>query len=134
MKWLFWFSKKNLLDRKSASIKFDSFFKKPNSTQPKGKSSSKSEIPQWSLSVLSNPQKYQCDSMGLHEFFHHSAIVSCITFHIWKSVDCYFSNKVYRDILRNSYVLRKTLKCICTLYMKKWNLQIFIYEKLCMKL
>ena len=57
-------------------------------------------LPQWSLSVLSNPQKYQCDSMGLHEFFHHSAIVSCITFHVWKSVDCYFSNKVFRDILR----------------------------------
>ena len=54
--------------------------------------------------------------MGLHKFFHHSAIVSCITFHIWKSVDCYFSNKVYRGILRNSYVLTKTLKCLCTLY------------------
>ena len=26
-------------------------------------------IAQWSWSVLSNPQKYQCDSMGLHEFF-----------------------------------------------------------------
>ena len=76
-------------------------------------------IAQWSLSVLSNPQKYQCDSMGLHEFFHHSAIVSCITFHVWKSVDFYFSNKVYRDISRNSYVLTKTLKCLCTLYLKK---------------
>ena len=60
----------------------------------------KAQISQWSLSVLSNPQKYQCDSMGLHEFFYHSAVVSCITFHVWKSVDCYFSNKVYRDILR----------------------------------
>ena len=89
---------------------------------------------QWSLLVLSNPQKYQCDSMGLHKFFHHSAIVLCITFHIWKSVDCYFSNKVYRDILRNSYVLTKTLKCLCTLYLKNSNLQIFIHEKLCMKL
>ena len=28
------------------------------------------KVAQWSLSVLSNPQKYQCDSMGLHEFFH----------------------------------------------------------------
>ena len=72
--------------------------------------------------------------MGLHKFFHYSAIVSCITFHIWKSVDCYFSNKVYRDILRNSYVLTKTLKCLCTLYLKNSNLQIFIHEKLCMKL
>jgi hypothetical protein len=72
--------------------------------------------------------------MGLHEFFHHSDIVSCITFHIWKSVDCYFSNKVYRDILRNSYVLTKTLNCLCTLYLKNSNLQIFIHEKLCMKL
>ena len=41
-----------------------------------------SNLPQWSLSVLSNPQKYQCDSMSLHEFFHHSAVVSCITFHV----------------------------------------------------
>ena len=72
--------------------------------------------------------------MGLHKFFHHSAVVSCITFHIWKSVDCYFSNKVYRDILRNSYVLTKTLKCLCTLYLKNSNLQIFVHEKLCMKL
>ena len=30
-------------------------------------------ITQWTLSVLSNPQKYQWDSMGLHKFFHHSA-------------------------------------------------------------
>ena len=74
------------------------------------------DLSQWSWSVLSNPQKYQCDSMGLHKFFHHSAIVSCITFHVWKSVDCYFSNKVYRDILRNSYVLTKTLNCLCSLY------------------
>ena len=66
--------------------------------------------------------------MGLHEFFHHSAIVSCITFHVWKSVDCYFSNKVYRDILRNSYVPTKTLKCLCTLYLKNSNLQIFMHE------
>ena len=86
------------------------------------------------MSGLSTLKNYQCDSMGLHKFFHHSAIVSCITFHIWKSVDCYFSNKVYRDILRNSYVLTKTLKCLCTLYLKNSNLQIFIHEKLCMKL
>ena len=33
-------------------------------------------------SGLSTLKKYQCDSMGLQEFFHHSAIVSCITFHI----------------------------------------------------
>ena len=85
-------------------------------------------------SGLSTLKKYQSDSMGLHEFFHHSAIVSCITLHIWKSVDCYFSNKVYRDILRNSYVPTKTLKCLCTLYLKNSNLQIFIHEKLCMKL
>ena len=57
-----------------------------------------------------NPQKVAM----WHEFFHYSAIVSCITLYIWKSVDCYFSNKVYRDILRNFYVLTKTLKC--TLY------------------
>ena len=31
---------------------------------------------------LSTLKKYQCDSMGLHKFFHHSAIVSCITFHL----------------------------------------------------
>ena len=85
-------------------------------------------------SGLSTLKKYQCHSMGLHEFFHHSAIVSCITFHVWKSVDCYFSNKVYKDILRNSYVLRKTLKCLCTLYLKNSNLQNFIHEKICMKL
>ena len=36
----------------------------------------------YQLSGMSNPQKYQCDSMGLQEFFHHSAVVSCITFHI----------------------------------------------------
>ena len=40
------------------------------------------DLPQWSLSVVSNPQKYQCDSMGLQKFFHHSAIVLCITFHV----------------------------------------------------
>ena len=57
-------------------------------------------LAQWSLSVVFTPQKYQCDSMDLHQFFYHSAIVSGITFHAWKSVDCYFSNKVYRDILR----------------------------------
>ena len=67
--------------------------------------------------VVFQPSKYQSDAMGLHEFFHHSAIVSCITLHIWKSADCYFSNKVYRDILRNSYVPTKTLKCLCTLYL-----------------
>ena len=32
------------------------------------------------------------------------------------------------------YVLTKTLKCLCTLYLKNSNLQIFIHEKLCMKL
>ena len=32
------------------------------------------------------------------------------------------------------YVLAKTSKCLCTLYLKKRNLQIFINEKLCMKL
>ena len=77
-------------------------------------------------------------SMWLHRFtqvfFYHSAIVLCITFHVWKSVDCKFSNKVYRDILRNSYVLTKILTCLCTLYLKNSNLQIFINEKLCMKL
>ena len=31
---------------------------------------------------LSTLKKYQCDTMGLHKFFHYSAIVSCITFHI----------------------------------------------------
>ena len=31
-------------------------------------------VPQCSRSVLSNPQKYQCDSMGLHGFFYHPAI------------------------------------------------------------
>ena len=41
---------------------------------------------------------------------------------------------MYKDILRNSYVLTKTLKCLCTLYLKNSNLQIFIHEKLCMKL
>ena len=41
---------------------------------------------------------------------------------------------MYRDILRNFYVLTKTLKCLCTLYLKNSNLQIFIHEKLCMKL
>ena len=40
------------------------------------------DLSQWSWSVLSNPQKYQSDSMGLHKFFQHSAIVSCITFHV----------------------------------------------------
>ena len=34
------------------------------------------------------------------KFFHHSAIISCITFHIWNCVDCYLLNKVCRDILR----------------------------------
>ena len=83
---------------------------------------------------LSTLKTYHNDSMGLHEFFHHSAIISCITFHLWKSVDCYFLNKVYRDILRFLYVLAKTLKYLCTLFKKKQNLQIFIYETLCMKL
>ena len=91
-------------------------------------------LTQWSQSVLSNPQKYQCDSMGLQEVFHHSAIVLCITFHVWKSIDCYFSNKVYRDNLRFLLVHRNSLKCLCTLYLKNSNLQIFIHEKLCIKL
>ena len=48
-----------------------------------------------------NPEKIHGDSIGVYrQFFHHSAIISCITFHIWKSVDCYFFNKMYRDILR----------------------------------
>ena len=76
-----------------------------------------------------NPQKVAMWLQG------SSTIVSCITFHIWKSVDCFFfSNKVYRGILRNYYVLKKTLKCLCTLYLKNNNLQIFLNEKLCMKL
>ena len=31
---------------------------------------------------LSTLKKYHGDGMGLNEFFHHSAIISCITFHI----------------------------------------------------
>ena len=30
--------------------------------------------------------------------------------------------------------LQKPLKCLCTLYLKNSSLQIFIHEKLCMKL
>ena len=83
---------------------------------------------------FSTLKKYQCDSSGLHKFFHHPTIVLRITFHIWKSVDYYFSNKVYRDILRNCYVLTIASKCLCTLFLKNSNLQIFIHEKLRMKL
>ena len=46
--------------------------------------------------------------MVLHDFFHHSAIISCITFHIWKSVDSETFNKVYRGILRFLSVHRNT--------------------------
>ena len=41
------------------------------------------EIPQLAYHKgLSTPKKHHGESMGLHEFFHHSAIISCITFHI----------------------------------------------------
>ena len=46
--------------------------------------------------------------MVLHDSFHHSAIISCITFHIWKSVDSETFNKVYRGILRFLSVDRNT--------------------------
>ena len=58
---------------------------------------------------LSTLKKYHGDSIGLHEFFHHSAIISCIALYIWKSVDCYFLNKVYRDILRFLLVHRNSI-------------------------
>ena len=83
---------------------------------------------------LSTLKRYHNDSMGLHEFFHLSATISCITFHLWKSVDCYFLNKVYRDILRFLQVHTKSLKYLCTLNLKNSNLQIFKNEILCMKL
>ena len=35
-----------------------------------------------SYSGLSTLTKYHDEGMGLHEFFHHSGIVSCITFHM----------------------------------------------------
>ena len=63
---------------------------------------------------------YHDDSMGyLHEFFHHSAIISCITFHLLKYVDCYFLNKVYRYVLRFLLVHTKT----CTIYLWNWGIQ-----------
>ena len=57
---------------------------------------------------LSTLKKYQGKPMVLHDFFHHSAIISCITFHIWKSVDSETFNKVYRGILRFLSVDRNT--------------------------
>ena len=57
---------------------------------------------------LSTLKKYQGKPMVLHDFFHHSAIISCITFHIWKSVDSETFNKVYRGILRFLSVHRNT--------------------------
>jgi hypothetical protein len=47
-----------------------------------------------------NPQKIFSKPMGLHEFIHHSAIISSITFHMWNSVDSEIFNKVYRGIFR----------------------------------
>ena len=62
---------------------------------------------------LSTLKTHHNDPMGLHEFFHHSAIVSCITFHIWKSVDSLFINKAYRDIFRFLDVHTSSFKCLC---------------------
>ena len=47
-------------------------------------------------------------SIRLHEFFHHSAIISWITFNVWKFIDCYLLNKVYRGILRFLLVHRNS--------------------------
>ena len=35
-------------------------------------------LTQWAF----NPHKCHCEAVGLHEFYHHSDILSCITFHI----------------------------------------------------
>ena len=56
------------------------------------------EIPQRAF----NPQKISRWEHGSKWVFYHSSIFSCITFHVWKSIDsgvC-FLNKVYRDIFR----------------------------------
>ena len=67
-----------------------------------------------------NPQKVSMWLHGVHKFFHYSAIASCITFHIWKSVDCYISNKVYKDIFYKEF--------LCTYKNLKMSLYTF-FEK-----
>ena len=50
--------------------------------------------------------------MGLHEFFHHSAIISCIKFHLWKSFFiyqwisfCVTAVSITHDLIRHFIVL-----------------------------
>jgi hypothetical protein len=55
--------------KKFLIAKFDCTFQKEKSAQ------------NYDHNGLSTLKKYHGDSMGLHEFFHHSAIISCINFH-----------------------------------------------------
>lgn len=55
-----------------------------------------------------NPQKVSWWRHGSSWVFHHSAIISCITFLTWKSADCYFLNEMY--ICRHFKVFESTKK------------------------
>ena len=77
--------------------------------------------------------KYQCEDMGLHEFFNPSDIASCITFHIKLLSSFCFLCKVYRDIL-NIFMLLVNVKNVSVHFtIKTEKKRAILYENLCMK-